>query len=787
VTTTGAHPPPPEDPRGLVLLRTKLRPPTAGTGRIARPRLTEALEEATTRRLLLVSAPAGFGKTALVSDWAHEEHPGRRVAWVGLDEGDNDPFRFWTYVLEVLRQVEPGLEESLTGHKAAASEQTLTEFVLPRLLNVLDDVDFDLVLVLDDLHVVSHPVCHRTLEFVFEHLPAHVHLCLLTRMDPPLPLSRLRVRGELAEIRSADLAFTLEEAGDLLDRVMTLGLDDTQVERLWRLTEGWPAALYLAGLSIRSGSDTDAFIASFERGHRHVFDFLGSEVLRQLPASTREFLIQTSVLRKLSAPLCDEVCDRTDSAAVITEVEKANLFLVPLDEQRDWYRYHQLFAGLLQLDLRMQAPESIPLLHRRAARWFERSGDVEEAIHHSIEGDDLSRATQLIVDHWLRFERSGHAVTVDRWLASMPSETVEANPTLGVIAAWVGGKLGAPRRRVVQWLEMAERVRDDVPPIPGSFPVPFAIPLARAINCFGDVGRSLEAARGALAALDESAGEEWVAIGEVTLGRCLFYAGDVDEARRVLTHLLQHLPPPGEQPNCAINAWALMSLLDDADGESDLAADEARRAFDVAESHGLRLDPLTDVAHLALARADRRAGHLAEAETLLTELVTITQHAGYMVPRGHALLELAVVQHDRGGVDEARLSLQRAREVVRSCEDPGQLLARLSKVSSRLQRSPRSGPAHDVALTTVETRVLRLLDTSLSQPEIARELHVSVNTVRTHIQSVYRKLGVSSRAEALAAARAEVGPSRGQHPTSTGPEPEPARRHNGHQGRSSWN
>ena len=190
---------------------------------------------------------------------------------------------------------------------------------------------------------------------------------------------------------------------------------------------------------------------------------------------------------------------------------------------------------------------------------------------------------------------------------------------------------------------------------------------------------------------------------------------------------------------------------------SELAAEGARRAFEVAETHGLRFDPLTDVAHLALARAARRAGQLAEAEALLTELVTVAQHAGYMVPRGHALLELAVVQHDRGEVDDARLSLQRARDVVRSCEDAGPLEMRLSEVSSRLQRSSRPDPGHGVALTTVETRVLRMLDTSLSQPEIARELHVSVNTVRTHIQSVYRKLGVSTRAQAIVRGRAKAG------------------------------
>jgi LuxR family transcriptional regulator, maltose regulon positive regulatory protein len=754
ITAAGPRPPHPGSP-DLVLLHTKVRPPVLYDRMIRRPRLEAVLDASIHARLSLVSGSAGFGKTALVSTWCADDEPGRRVAWVTLDDGDNDPFRFWSYVIEALRQVDPELAHSLRRHKAAASEQLLTEIVLPQLLNALDVIDFDVVLVLDDIQVISDPVCHRTLEYTFDHLPPHVHLCLLARADPPLPLARLRVRAELVEIRSADLAFTQVETDELLNQGMALGLTESQVERLWRLTEGWPAALHLAGLSMRSGSDADEVIASFAHGHPHVFDYLGSEVLRQLPAHERDFLTQTSILTEFSASLCDAVRARTDSASMIAELEKDNLYLVPLDGRREWFRYRHLFAALLRLELQATAPDTVQELHRSAARWFARTGDADKAIHHSIEARDHERAKHLIIRHWLTYERSGQAATVERWLAALTEEAIEANSSLAVIAAWVGGKRGASQRRVHRWLAVAEAVGVEGAEVPGSFPVPFAVPLTRAINCFGDVGATVVAARAALAALRDTDAAEWRVIAAVTLGRCLYLSGSADEAHQVLTRVAQHLPSAGEQPQSAVNVWALLSLLDDESGERELAAEQARRAFAVAEDHGLRFDPLSGVAHLALARAVRRAGHLAEAETILHELVAILQHDSYAVARGEAELELALVQHTCGQNEPARGSLRRAHEIIRSCEDPGRLSARFSEVSAALQRPARPEPVHGDALTHGEIRVLRLLDTPLSQGQIADELHVSVNTVRTHVRAVYRKLGVTSRQEAVSGLRTE--------------------------------
>ncbi|HJW60182.1 MAG TPA: helix-turn-helix transcriptional regulator, partial [Actinomycetota bacterium] len=332
----------------------------------------------------------------------------------------------------------------------------LTQVILPELLNELAASESDLVLVLDDYHLVTNGLCHASLGFFVDHLPANVHLMVATRVDPPLPLARLRASGELVELRIAELGFTSAEAGQLLGEAMGLELTADQTERLWERTEGWAAGLYLAGLSLRGQPDPGPFIASFEAGHRHVVDYLGAEVLARQPEPLRSFMVRTSVLERLSGPLCDAVLETEGSAELLAELEQANLFLIALDDHRHWYRYHHLFAQLLRLELTGRDADLVPLLHRRAAAFHQAAGDVETAVHHAIAAGDHQGATDLVTHHWLSFARRGRVTTVERWLDGLPDEVVAGAPSVAAAKVWIGGYRGIPKQELERWLAIAE-------------------------------------------------------------------------------------------------------------------------------------------------------------------------------------------------------------------------------------------------------------------------------------------------------------------------------------------
>jgi anti-anti-sigma factor len=368
-------------PPGLDLVWTKLAPPALRTGLVPRARLQSLLQTGVQAKLCLLAAPAGSGKTTLLTQW-RAAAGGGRAAWVSLGEGDNDPTRFWTVVIEALGTVEPSLG---TAALAALHSRRvdLDRVVLPLLLGELGTVDRPLVLVLDDYQLVTDASCLRTLGLFLERLPAGVHLVLSTRVDPPLPLAGLRARGDLAELRVAELQFTGEKASALLNGAMGLGLVAEEVERLVEWTEGSAAGLVLAGLALRGRPDPSGVIASFHGDDRHLAGLLVAEVLVRQPEVVRRFLLGTSVLEWLSGPLCDAVLETQGSAELLDELERSNLLLVALDGHRGWYRYQQLFAELLRLELTYREPRLVPVLHRRAAAWHRQAGNPQEASYHA--------------------------------------------------------------------------------------------------------------------------------------------------------------------------------------------------------------------------------------------------------------------------------------------------------------------------------------------------------------------------------------------------------------------
>jgi LuxR family maltose regulon positive regulatory protein len=728
------------------LVWTKLAPPTPRAGLIARVDLQGLLQAGLAGRLCLLDAPAGFGKTTLLAQWSAAAGGGR-VAWVSLDEGDNDPTRFWTYVVEALRTVEPGVGASALGALRRASVD-LRRAVLPGLLNELRGIDSPLVLVLDDYHLVTDARCHRMLGFFLEQLPAGVHVLLSTRVDPPLPLARMRAREELAELRVADLQFTGEEASALLNGAMGLRLASDDVERLAERTEGWAAGLYLAGLSLRGREDASAFIAAFHGDNRHIADYLTAEVLAGQPEAIRSFLLRTSVPERLSGPLCDALLETEGSADLLAELERSNLFLVPLDEHHQWYRYHQLFRELLRLELASREPSLVPALHRRAAAWHRRAGHVDEAIDHATAAGDFTDANALIATRWLEYWRRGRRATVLRWLDGLPEEAITADPPVAFVAAWIGGFSGASKQEMERWLAAVEDTAWGGALPAGIVSLEFGAALAQAVLVFDDVGRSVGAARRAL----ELAGEQsspFVWMARAALGHALYLAGRGLEARPLLEELVRRVAA-ADQPYAVVGALAVLSLLaGDADDESTASA-LATRAAASAEALGLTAEPLCGLVQLALGRALTRRGKLDEAEEQLEWAIELFGIDSMVVHRAHGLLLLASARRTRGDVAGARELLQRARELTGRLKDPGALTALLEQ-SGRAQPGRRARPAGP--LTEREHAVLQLLPTTLTTREIGGELYVSVSTVRSQVQAIYRKLEVSSRAEAVDRAR----------------------------------
>lgn len=417
------------------LVASKVFIPPLRPSLVARPRLVQLLNEglAANRRLALISAPAGFGKTTLVVDWLRQT--ARPAAWLSLEENDNDLARFLSYLVAALKQVDEELGAAMDS-VLQSPQLPPVEKLLAGLLNEIALRPDPLILVLDDYHLLREAAIVEAMVFLLDHMPPRLHLVLTTREDPDLPLARWRARDQLTEIRARDLRFTRGEADQFLRDVMGLALSEQDVVTLEGRTEGWAAGLQLAGLSMQKQGDLTSFIADFSGSHRHILDYLTGEVLQRQPEGIRSFLLQTSILERLSGPLCDSLTERSDSQGVLEQLEAANLFVMPLDEERRWYRYHQLFSDLLRSQLRRTQPGSIPGLHRRAGRWFAEQGEIQAAIDHALQDTDLTQAARLIEQHALAKLYQGQAALVIGWFGRLPGAVLETAPLLCLSKAW---------------------------------------------------------------------------------------------------------------------------------------------------------------------------------------------------------------------------------------------------------------------------------------------------------------------------------------------------------------
>src|SRR4051812_37455903 len=452
----------------IPILSTKLYIPLPRTNVVLRPRLVERLNEGLDRKLTLISASAGFGKTTLVSHWAAScERP---VAWLSLDEGDDDATRFLTHLVAALQTIAENLGEGVVGSLKSPQPPSI-ESILTILLNEISTISYKFVLVLEDYHLIDSYRIDTALIFLLEHLPPQMHLVIATREDPQLPLGRLRARDQLTELRATDLRFTPGEAATFLNQVMGLSLTAADVAALETRTEGWIAGLQLAALSMRGRADIPGFIRAFTGDHRYIVDYLVEEVLQRQPEPVRRFLLQTAILERLSGPLCEAVTGQADGQARLAALERGNFFVVPLDDARHWYRYHHLFAEVLYAHLQAEQPDQVATLHRRASAWYEQHDAAAEAIRHALAAADFARAADLV-------ERAAPAMLLSRqeatllgWLKALPDALVHVRPVLSVAYAHAllsSGEFAGVEARLrdaEQWLDLtADRpARADAP------------------------------------------------------------------------------------------------------------------------------------------------------------------------------------------------------------------------------------------------------------------------------------------------------------------------------------
>ena len=728
------------------LIETKLGPPRARPGLVVRPRLLDQIDRFAPVALTLIDAPVGFGKSMLVESWL--ARTGGAVAWVSLESADNDPARLWTYVATAVDRIRPGLGRSSLA--LLRSPGASPESVVDELVNGVHAYRQPVAIVLDDLHVISDETCWRSLAHLVEHLPEQARMIVTTRADPPLPLGRLRARGALGEIRARDLAFSVEEARELLVDREGIALEDTDVELLVDRTEGWPAGLYLAALWLRGLEDPRADVRAFHGNQRHVADYLTGEVLDRLDDDTRRFLLESSVLGSFDAVLCDAVLGRSDSAARLRRLERENGFLVALDPHGEWFRYHHLFGELLQLELATAEPTAPARLHMAASEWCRAHGRLEDALEHASAVGDFALVAEILGDEHRRFLRNGRLTTLLRWSGSLPEDLLLERPEVALAAVLAAGLLGRSAHIRRRYTAVAERARSEHPEAWTSYREA-ALGLGRLAWVEGDMGEAIELGRRTLAVMRDVTEAAVPALA--CYGFLLFLAGDRGESRIRAQEALDR-PEAAERPHGMVMALATLSLLDSASGRATSADEGAREAIAAALAAGVDQSASGGAARVALASALAARGNLRDAEREAMEGERLRRCPDPEAAHLHALLVLARIRAGRGQLQRAAADLDHVRSSLETFTDAGALPELADTVEKTLEHARATAGLVTEVPTEAELNVLRLLSTDLSQRQIGARLFLSVNTVKTHTRTLYRKLGVSSREEAVERATA---------------------------------
>jgi LuxR family transcriptional regulator, maltose regulon positive regulatory protein len=716
-------------PSGTVHLATKLGVQARGARPVARERLSHLLRSMPEARLVLVSAPAGFGKTTLLAEWIREAN--LRTAWLSLDPGDNDIRRFAGYLAAATEQLVSGPRDAVEPDPATPfdPELALARILEPVLAAAGHGTAGEVVVVLDDYHLVGEPAIHRLVGQLVDRLPPGARLAIATRADPPLPLARLRARAELLEVRADDLRFTSVEAGELL-RSAAVDLPAAVVADLTARTEGWAAALRLAAASMRGRTDPVDLVRKFGATHRFILDYVVEEVLAGLPSETQDFLLCTSILDRLCGPLCDAVTLQAGGRERLELLERANLLITPLDDERCWYRYHALFAEILRARLAVLHPELVAVLHARASAWFEDQRDDDEAIAHALRAGDLERAGELIAVASAPGINGGDLGTVRRWLDALPPEVVRGHGQLSASYAWCL-VLTHETAGVAERIADAERALVD-----GRA----GGPLMRAI-----LPAQIALLRSHLAGLERDSGTA------------------IAEARRAAGLVPAGLPPAVEAAVRG-DVSVLLGLALLGAGETEAASLAYEAAIPDLRAGGNRLAvgrAIADLASIAIGRGDP-----ARAIRLCTDELARAGEAP-AAPSPAVWAALARARAAVGELDLAEMAARRSQELaVRAGDAPSARSAQrtLALIADRAQRRDRAtagarvrSPRNDgdliEALTPREVEVFRLVALGHTNAQVAAELFVTVGTVKSHVHAISAKLGAANRVEAVALGR----------------------------------
>ncbi|MFW2340225.1 MAG: LuxR C-terminal-related transcriptional regulator [Acidimicrobiia bacterium] len=695
--------------------------------------------------VLFITAPAGWGKTSLLAAWLDAEQGRRPAAYLQLEESDDTAPVFWTYVVASLRRACPELAAGAEEALRSADVDPMRD-VVPSLLNELTEADCDLLLVLDDYHLISREDIHSSVGYLIDHLPPRVQLAIASRADPRLPLGRLRASGNLMELRVHDLAFSATETAELLRRRFGVDLDDGAVELLRRRTEGWPAAIHLAGVSLQDTEDPNGFVGRFAGDDRNVADYLMSEALETVSDQDREFLLRTSVLDQLNGPLCDEVTGATDGAAILDRLERSGLFVIPLDNTRHWYRYHRLFGDWLGHELRRTEPESIPELHRMAAAWYANNGSLQAAVDHAIDAGDPPLAARLI-DRYLQDWAAAHWSLVWQWFQQLPDDAIRSYPMTAVArfnVALARGDFASSS----QWIEAADEALNTLPtdmlPI-----VKTTVALHRA---YGELvaGGDAEVARiAALEIADQTRASQPIIFAQAIglAGLATFWTTGPYES---IPLLLEGSRARRRESLRDGGVTALLACAYAEVGDWTAAEDAAADALSLPQPDAWVNYPDRMAAHYALGMTLLARGERDEAVAQIRTGRDMARTWVEPIFIAYGCLALADALTDYA---EKRALVREARTLIDGPQGRGRITELVAaaerKLALRRPHQETAGTVHVEPLTERERDVLHLLRSDLSLREIAGELYISHNTIKSYTQSIYRKLGVTSRAAAL--------------------------------------